>query len=346
MGVILNTIDYYSQITAGRDLEKLPTGSDEDTKVGYQYDGLTEEDRLVRKILKEHYNKVYQENLSHSDPMAYIASKYCDVTSPIFYSYMTEDQRSAAYLNEKRMLLTGGKHTAGFGRYDYALRNYKELYTGGSADVGYRRNTDKEKQYARSVVNQQITNLLSNHGISLTKEMDLKFSVEPYTYKVTVYGNAEKDTLSLIEKLLNEGKNGKNLWSHAWLCMHDADNEIVNSQANMTKANQYSLWHEFYHATGYDIRNATYKNGTFMTEDGKDLLALFKEKAENSAGGELFSERLLQYAKNGWNENNDLVVEIGFDSNGLYDIRQEKGYGVTQSAWIGNFNQSIFDAKV
>ena len=50
---------------------------------------------------------MYKENLSHSDPMAYIESKYCDVTSPNFCSYMTEDQRSIAYRNEKRMLQTG-----------------------------------------------------------------------------------------------------------------------------------------------------------------------------------------------------------------------------------------------
>ena len=102
---------------------------------------------------------MYKENLSHSDPMAYIESKYCDVTSPNFCSYMTEDQRSIAYRNEKRMLQTGGKYSAGFARYDYALRNYKDVYTGGSRSVGYVRNTDREKQYARSVVNQQISNL-------------------------------------------------------------------------------------------------------------------------------------------------------------------------------------------
>ncbi len=94
--------------------------------------------------------------------MAYVRSKYCDVTSPNFCSEMTADQRSIAYCNEKRMLETGGKHTAGFGRYDYALRNYKDLYIGGSrSNGGYVRNTDKEKQYARSVVNQQISSLLS-----------------------------------------------------------------------------------------------------------------------------------------------------------------------------------------
>ena len=276
--VTVNNSDYYNNIPAGRDLNNLPNNSSAGTTVGYQYDGLTEEDRFVQKVMQEHYDKVYKENLSHSDPMAYIESKYCDVTSPNFCSYMTEDQRSIAYRNEKRMLQTGGKYSAGFARYDYALRNYKDVYTGGSRSVGYVRNTDREKQYARSVVNQQISNLLSKNGISISKQADLVFSIDPYTYQLTVSGNADRNTLSQIEKLLNEGDNAKNIWTHAWICMHDADNEIVNSQANMTKANQYSLWHEVYETTGYDARNATYKNGTFIAEDGTDLLALFKEK--------------------------------------------------------------------
>ena len=241
--VTVNNSDYYNNIPAGRDLNNLPNNSNTGTTVGYQYDGLTEEDRFVQKVLQEHYDKVYKENLSHSDPMTYIESKYCDVTSPNFCSYMTEDQRSIAYRNEKRMLQTGGKYSAGFARYDYALRNYKDVYTGGSRSVGYVRNTDREKQYARSVVNQQISNLLSKNGISISKQADLVFSIDPYTYQLTVSGNADRDILSQIEKLLNEGDNAKNIWTHAWICMHDADNEIVNSQANMTKANQYSLWH-------------------------------------------------------------------------------------------------------
>ena len=161
--------NYYNNIPVGRDLNNLPNTSGTGTTVGYQYDGLTEEDRFVQKVLQEHYDKVYKENLSHSDPMAYIESKYCDVTSPNFCSYMTEDQRSIAYRNEKRMLQTGGKYSAGFARYDYALRNYKDVYTGASRSTGYIRNTDKEKQYARSVVNQQISNLFSKNGISLSK---------------------------------------------------------------------------------------------------------------------------------------------------------------------------------
>ena len=86
--VTVNNSDYYNNITAGRDLNNLPNTSSTGTTVGYQYDGLTEEDRFVQKVLQEHYDKVYKENLSHSDPMTYIESKYCDVTSPNFCSYI------------------------------------------------------------------------------------------------------------------------------------------------------------------------------------------------------------------------------------------------------------------
>ena len=140
----------------------------------------------------------------------------------------------------------------------------------------------------------------------------MTFSIDPYTYQLTVSGNADRDTLSQIEKLLNEGDNAKNIWTHAWICMHDSDNEIVNSQANRTKANQYSLWHEVYETTGY----------------------------------ELYSNRWLQYAKNGWKKENDLILKIGFDSSGLYDIGQEKGYGAAQNMWMKGVSQSMFEARV
>lgn len=80
--------------------------------------------------------------------------------------------------------------------------------------------------------------------------------------------------------------------------------------------------------------------------DGTDLLALFKEKAKNGAGYELYSNRWLEYAKNGWKKENDLVLKIGFDSSGLYDIGQEKGYGAAQNMWMKGVSQSMFEARV
>ena len=81
--------------------------------------------------------------------------------------------------------------------------------------------------------------LLGNVSVANAASID----TVSYTH-LDVYKRQDRDTLSQIEKLLNEGDNAKNIWTHAWICMHDAANEIVNSQANMTKANQYSLWHE------------------------------------------------------------------------------------------------------
>ena len=46
------------------------------------------------------------------------------------------------------------------------------------------------------------------------------------------------------------------------------------------------------------------------------------------------------------NEKKDLVLKIGFDSSGLYDIGQERGYGATQNMWMKGISQSIFEASV
>lgn len=46
------------------------------------------------------------------------------------------------------------------------------------------------------------------------------------------------------------------------------------------------------------------------------------------------------------NEKKDLVLKIGFDSSGLYDIGQEKGYGAAQNMWMKGVSQSVFEASV
>ena len=44
---------------------------------------------------------------------------------------------------------------------------------------------------------------------------------------------------------------------------------------------------------------------------------------------------------------NDLVLKIGFDSSGLYDIEgEEKGYGAAQNMWMKGVSQSMFEARV
>ena len=91
---------------------------------------------------------------------------------------------------------------------------------------------------------------------------------------------------------------------------------------------------------------ADIESGKDNVDYGTDLLALFKEKSKSGAGYELYSKRWLEYAKNGWKKENDLVLKIGFDSSGLYDIGQERGYGATQNMWMKGISQSIFEASV
>ena len=71
---------------------------------------------------------MYKENLSHSDPMAYIESKYCDVTSPNFCSYMTEDQRSIAYRDVYKRQELRNQPEAVEGRVSNMLSKLQHMY--------------------------------------------------------------------------------------------------------------------------------------------------------------------------------------------------------------------------
>ncbi len=352
---MVSSVNYYSLIPQGRDIANELTKSTENTDIGYREDGYTEADRRAHAIVKNYYEKVHKENMSHSDPKSYIYDKYYNKYSSDFRTDMSEQQRRLAADQELLMLKTGkiDDSRASILRYDYALKDYKDLYNGPQNNLGYSRFSDsniiKEKQYARTVINQQISQLFQKNGISIGGEDNFKFKIDPYSYEVSVEGNMDAQKKSLMEKLLNQGANGKNLWNHVWRSMHDADQKMVNSQISEEKQQHYALWHTIKQTTGYDVREATYKNGKYLLKDGTDLLAEYKEKESVVAGFEHFSGYLKKYVtSNGWDVTKDPVLEIGFDKNGLYDIGQEQGYGVTQSGWIqGDMrSQSFFDVSV
>ena len=122
------------QVSNNSILYNIDTIADNQNTIGYRYDGMPEEDKLMIQILEKHYDKVYQENIKHANPKKYIEDKYYNQDSPYYCWHMTADQRRIAYLNEKRMLETGGKYRYGLVPYDYALRNNPDLYIGGKKD--------------------------------------------------------------------------------------------------------------------------------------------------------------------------------------------------------------------
>ena len=67
--VTVNNSDYYNNIPAGRDLNNLLNNSNTGTTVGYQYDGLTEEDRFVQKVLHKTELRRLRQGVRHPAPL-------------------------------------------------------------------------------------------------------------------------------------------------------------------------------------------------------------------------------------------------------------------------------------
>ena len=131
-------------------------------------------------------------------------------------------------MRKKKNVTNRGKYSADLPKYDYALRNAMYIQVLQEVQVIYAILTRKNNM--QEVVNQQISNLFSKNGISLSKQADLTFSIDPYTYQLTVSGNADRDTLSQIEKLLNEGDNAKYLDTCGFVCMIQTMKLLIRKQ--------------------------------------------------------------------------------------------------------------------
>lgn len=298
------------------------------------------------QILKDYYEEVNEENKSYSDPAAHIRDKYCDPTSTYYRWDMTEEQRDIAFRNEMRMLKEG--KTCGYNFSDYALKDYEDIYENPGVD------SEEDNLYDRNVINQQISQILSENGITIPEGTNLIFSIDRYDFMLTVSGTDDKSLIAQIEDALNQGENTKNLFYHIWECMHDSTNEVINDQVDEDAVEKASVWQEIMNTTGYDLRELTCENGTFYTDTGEDLIELYRESSTDPSDvTEYYINYLKEYAKEGFNSTSDFVLSIGYNSNGLYDIGQENGYGYEQTDWLDStqVNEALasgtrFDASV
>jgi hypothetical protein len=126
--------------------------------------------------------------------------------------------------------------------------------------------------------------------------------------------------------------------------MHGKDNELVNNQLNNDIIKKSSVWWQIMNTTGYDLRELHNENGTFYTNDGKDLIEIYKNSSNipdkyRNATVEYYLPYIDQYAEEGFNNTPDLILTIGYNNRGLYDIGQEKGYGYGQNTWLKELNR-------
>ena len=165
--------------------------------------------KAFRAALTEKYSKLAAEAKTHSNPENYIHSKYFDKSSEYYETNLTDTERRIAYNYEMQMCRTGKINGV----------NYQDsLFRGIEVDGD---SVDSDKiQFERALVNSQISNILKQAGVdtsSITK--DCTFTVDPYSYEITVDG-VDEETKVLMQNALNVGNNGKNLYKHIYYAQH------------------------------------------------------------------------------------------------------------------------------
>lgn len=318
-----NTPTYYSNSSNDKQ-----TGTSVKKENGYY--GAEEK---AKEVLQKYYEKMYKENMSYADPLRHIEDKYFNVMSPLFRSDMTREERSISYNNEKYAIQTNGQYFYGTAYYidDYVFRDSKPLINAEIEDY-------KRIQYNRTAITAEINQLFKNNNISIPTDVSLKFSVNPYDFTIAVTGLEDEKLKRRIEELLNRGENGKNLFFHLYQAARKSGDSNQMTQEKLNKFNLYSIIKQ---ETGYDLRTLRNENGRFYTEDGKDILDLFRNNSHIPAAyrGDVvdyYTPFLIKYGKLGFNNGDDMYLSIEYRNGELYDIGQSKGYGPDQNGWISS----------
>ena len=278
--------------------------------------------KAFRGALTEKYSKLVAEAKTHSNPENYIHSKYFDKSSDYYETNLTDTERRIAYNYEMQMCRTGKINGV----------NYQDsLFRGIEVDGD---SVDSDKiQFERALVNSQISNILKQAGVdtsSITK--DCTFTVDPYSYEITVDG-VDEETKIRMQNALNVGDNGKNLYKHIYYC--STQDGCESTQITKESKMKYEAYHQVYSYTGYELDKLEEKNGTYYTESGEDILDLVNHAVEDT--GKVPKE-YKQQMKNwihdlvstmsvkGWNNVSDMTLSILYGKGGLKDMKQLISY--------------------
>ncbi len=273
-------------------------------------------------LLRKHYDKMNRENKSYADPLKHIADKYFNHNSPWFRSDMTHEERRISSRNEKKMLQSNN-----FTYY------YNDTALGDSEPIYTEIEDYKRIQHDRNAITAQIKQLFQDNHIIIPSNVSLKFSINPYDYTLKVTGSDDENLINTMEKILNTCENSKNLYEHI---SKAARNSGDSTQLTKEKKEKHSLYWTIKHETGYDLRELKHENGRFYTEDGKDILDIFKNHSNIPAAYRsdvlgYYTPILQKFMKTGFHDGNDLILSIGYKNGELFDIGQTKMFGPGQN---------------
>ena len=151
-------------------------------------------------IIRAHYASEHAENLTYNDPRAHIWDKYKNPESPDFRADLPEDERAWAY-DQELDLLNGGMHLQ-MGN-PYAFDTPPTL---ASAAM-------QANQACREQIGQSMQDLFAQNSIDTPRDASFRLTVDN-SYNIHVSGLEDGELAEAIERALNAGDNGKNLYDH------------------------------------------------------------------------------------------------------------------------------------
>ncbi|WP_332285538.1 DUF4885 family protein [Bacillus safensis] len=284
---------------------------------------MTESDRRM-KILDEKYEKINEQNKRFNDPQDHIYNKYRNPYSSYFRSDLTKPEREAAYIME----MSWARNNKG-GQYDFndAIFRNEKRYDPTQESV-------EKKIFNRQKVNEQLQDLFSKNGITIPKNTNLTFTIDPNNFKLVVSGSTDESLMKQIEDLLNTTNNTRELFFHIMKSRNDDSTQFTpDSLAKFHLVNQIKT------VTGYNLKDLSIVNGQFVTDNGTNIFDLYKEEilknpytAENArVAASHYGAQLFDLAKNGFDSIPDLVLSIGYQNGSLQDIGQKVNYGVKKA---------------
>mgnify|MGYP000054636319 FL=1 len=319
------------------DTLNLLSSLEEETFIKSYNNFISDDEKAIRNRLEEVYSKATKENKKFANPEQHIRDKYFSQASPYYIEGLSRMEREVAHRHESDYLKYGKLRN--ISAIDPNLKDLNSI--NGIVD------SVEKRAFDRDMVNEQFQQLLNKYGISIPKDSNLRFTIEPYDYKVTVSGLDDKNLSSLIEDVLNTGDNSEELFRHI---QYSRPTYLGTSeQFSEDKSMKYGIFHNVKELTGYDLRDLENIDGKFLTQDGTDILELYKIGVINSKNipeeykgmvFELYSGKLTELAKKGFENVPDLVLSIDYKNGSFYDVGQTENFGTGKTKWIDELKAS------
>ncbi|WP_045926338.1 DUF4885 family protein [Bacillus siamensis] len=291
------------------------------------------ESDIASRILDEKYSRINEINKRKSDPLHYIKDKYQRPDSPYFRSDLTESERQAAYHNETEWLFKGKAQS-----YDFRDAAFRGEKLNGEIQG------ENEKVFQRGQVNQQIGVLFHRNHIQIPEGANLTFTISPIDYLLKVSGTDDQELTQQIEAVLNSGENSKELFAHIIRSRSDD-----SSQFTPEAYEKYQVVREMYEVTGYHLKGLQTVGGKFVTEDGRDLLDVYKEALQHdpllkhtaAEAAAHYGQALTKLARTGYDAIPDLVLSIDYKDGSLRDAGQSRQYGFGDTDWLSEWKREL-----